>query len=126
MLIDTSALAAVVKKEFGYQRYKDAIIDARENPRLSSVSLLEASIVLHDRLPLLDEFLTEAGVVVAEFSLAMAQTAREAFLRYGKGRHRAGLNFGDCAAYATARELNLPLLFKGDDFIHTDIRDALA
>jgi len=73
----------------------------------------------------LDELLASAGVEVVPFDSAQAASAREAFLRYGKGRHPAGLNFGDCAAYALAATHAAPLLFKGTDFAKTDLTAAL-
>ncbi len=74
----------------------------------------------------LEAFLKRANIEVAAFDREQAQKAREAFLRFGKGRHPAGLNFGDCAAYALARSRKAPLLFKGGDFLKTDIAPAVA
>ena len=73
----------------------------------------------------LDEFIHRARIQVAPFDADMAALARDAFVRFGKGRHPAGLNMGDCASYALAKATDLPLLFKGDDFTLTGVRSAL-
>jgi ribonuclease VapC len=73
----------------------------------------------------LDDFLAEANIDVAPFDNQQASLARMAFLRYGKGRHKAALNMGDCVSYALARAREAPLLFKGNDFPHTDIQPAV-
>ena len=73
----------------------------------------------------LDAYLRESSISVMPFTLEHALVARQAFLRYGKGRHKAALNFGDCIAYATAKLEGMPLLFKGDDFALTDVEAAL-
>jgi ribonuclease VapC len=73
----------------------------------------------------LDLFLAEAGVEIVPVTAAQARLAREAHRRFGKGNHPANLNFGDCFAYALAKERDLPLLFKGEDFTRTDLRPAL-
>lgn len=100
-------------------------------PRLmSAVSYQEASMVLagrgggSDEWKLLDALLIELDLEIAAHSSALALAAREAFLRFGKGRHPAGLNLGDCASYALAKVNDLPLLFKGRDFGQTDILTA--
>ena len=74
----------------------------------------------------LDELIGRVRIQVTPYDDAQAHVAREAFLRYGKGRHPAALNFGDCASYALARVRRLPLLFKGEDFARTDIARAMA
>ncbi|MGC2710288.1 MAG: type II toxin-antitoxin system VapC family toxin, partial [Candidatus Sulfotelmatobacter sp.] len=71
-----------------------------------------------------DDFFSQAKIVIESVSPEQAKIAREAYRDFGKGRHRAGLNFGDCFAYALAKEKGKPLLFKGDDFCHTDIEPA--
>ena len=76
-------------------------------------------------MPDLDAFLDGLDVVVIAVSLRQARIARDAYRQYGRGNHPAGLNFGDCFAYALAKERDLPLLFKGDDFARTDVRSAL-
>ena len=126
MIVDTSALIAIVRQESDAPSYA-AAIEASPVNRISAATFLEVSIVIdRARDPLvsrrLDELLAEGRFVIEPVSEAQARTAREAYRDFGKGSgHRAGLNFGDCFAYALARELNEPLLFKGDDFGHTDI-----
>ena len=126
MIVDTSALIAIVRQESDAHSYA-AAIEASPVNRISAATFLEVSIVIdRARDPLvsrrLDELLAEGRFVIEPVSEAQARTAREAYRDFGKGSgHRAGLNFGDCFAYALARELNEPLLFKGDDFGHTDI-----
>lgn len=73
----------------------------------------------------LDELIEALGIRVVEFGERHIEAAREAFRRFGKGRHRAALNFGDCCAYGLAKTLDVPLLFKGNDFALTDIRSAV-
>jgi ribonuclease VapC len=130
MVIDTSAIFAAIAAEPGYARYKDAIKNA-ELRLISAVTALETQIVLHSRLgpAAVDGFhslIAQAGIVVIPFDLPLADAAFEAFRRYGKGRgHPAQLNIIDCVAYALARSRGLPLLFKGNDFTHTDIAPAL-
>jgi ribonuclease VapC len=128
--IDSSALIAILSLEPDAQNLLSII--ARAPARImSAVSLLESSIVLAARKKEagiwqpFDEFLSEARIEVMPFNEDQARLARAAFLKYGKGRHPAALNFGDCAAYALAKSRNVPLLFKGDDFRKTDIISAL-
>lgn len=126
MIVDTSALIAIVKLELDGPLY-EAALEASPVNRISAGSYLEVSIFIdRARDPLvsrrLDEIMTEAKLIIEPVTEAQARIAREAYRDFGKGSgHRAGLNFGDCFAYALARELNEPLLFKGDDFRHTDI-----
>ena len=125
MIVDTSAIVAIVEDEAERDRLETTIV-AREC-RLSAVSYLETSIVLGARrgpraLTELDDWIESAGIRIEPFSVAQARIAREAFLRYGKGRHAAGLNFGDCAAYALAVESDEELLYVGDDFSATEVR----
>jgi ribonuclease VapC len=100
------------------------------DPLISAGTLLEASIVFHsklgdDGLADLDELLTTAAVRCVAVDLAQAHAARDAFARFGKGRDAAGLNYGDCFAYALAKVTQTPLLFKGDEFARTDIVVAI-
>jgi ribonuclease VapC len=97
---------------------------------VSAVTFVEASLVLEVRFGLeavreLDAFLERAGTTIEPVDAAQAREARRAFGRFGRGRHRASLNFGDCFAYALASTVGEPLLFKGDDFPHTDVRPAV-
>ena len=124
--IDTSALIAIFRLEDEAETFLRTIVGANERC-FSALSLLEASMVIGGRggdraaFEPLDEFLTETGVKIVPFDAAQAALAREAYLRYGKGRHKAGLNLGDCVSYALAKSRNAPLLFKGNDFSLTDI-----
>ena len=129
MIIDSSVLVAILRLEPGYDRFVLAITQARR--RLLAVpTLLETTMVLAGRredevLDRLDQFLRTASIETVPFTADHAAVARQTFLRYGKGRHPAALNFGDCIAYATARLEAMPLLFKGDDFRLTDIEAAV-
>jgi len=126
VIVDTSALIAIVKLEPDGRLYESAL-EASPVTRISAATYLEASIVLdRARDPLvsrrLDEILAEGEFIIEPVTASQARIARDAYRDFGKGSgHRAGLNFGDCFAYALARELGEPLLFKGDDFRHTDI-----
>ena len=129
MIVDSSALVAILLQENGFRVFSRAIADA-QTKRVAAPTLLEATMVMVGRKQeggpaLLDDLLRAAQIETVPFTRDHAAVAREAFLRYGKGRHRAGLNFGDCIAYATARLEMMPLLFKGDDFRHTDIEAAV-
>ncbi len=126
MIIDASALIAIINVEPDSAWFVRALETSPVN-RMSAATYLEASIVI-DRAgdPLvsrrLDELLAFVGCVIEPVTEVQARIAREAYRDFGKGSgHRAGLNYGDCFAYALARELDEPLLFKGDDFGHTDI-----
>ena len=108
-----------------------AALAEAEDPLISAGTLLEASIVLQSKLgdaglADLDELLATAGVRCVAVDLAQAHAARDAFARFGKGRDAAGLNYGDCFAYALAKVAQAPLLFKGDDFRRTDVVSAVA
>lgn len=125
MVVDTSALIAILLNEPDAEILTATL--AASSPRIiSAVSVLEASIVIESKrgeagLALLDELLTAAQFEVAAFDDTQLRISREAYRRFGKGRHSAGLNFGDCCAYALARARNDSLLFKGNDFAQTDI-----
>ena len=128
MIVDTSALIAILLNEPDAEMLSAAIASA--NPRIiSAVSALEASIVIESKkgetgLALLDELLSLAQFEIVAFDDTQQRIARVAYRRYGKGRHPAGLNFGDCCAYALAKARNETLLFKGNDFNQTDITPA--
>jgi ribonuclease VapC len=126
VIIDASVLVAIITLESDGRLYEAALESSPVN-RISAATYLEASIVIdRARDPLisrrLDEMLREAGVVIEPVTGSQARIARDAYRDFGKGSgHPAGLNYGDCFAYALARELDEPLLFKGNDFSHTDI-----
>lgn len=128
MVIDTSALLAILWDEPERRTFIEKI-EAADARLLSAASLVETSIVIEARhgaegVKLLDLFLDRAGIEIAPVDDEQAREARLAFSRYGKGRHAAGLNFGDCFAYALAITSGEPLLFKGRDFAATDIASA--
>lgn len=130
MIVDTSAIVAILRGEDDADLYIDAL--AREaEPRLSAATYLEAAIVIDaNRDPVLsrkfDDLLTASHARIEPLTQAHAALARQAYRDFGKGSgHRAGLNLGDCFAYALARATGDPLLFKGDDFVHTDVATAL-
>ncbi len=125
MVIDTSALVAILSLEPEAARLAQAI-EADPTRLISASTLLEAGIVIEARLGAaggkeLDLLVAKAGVVIEPLTADQASTAREAWRRFGKGRHAAALNFGDCCSYALARATGEPLLFKGTDFTNTDI-----
>jgi ribonuclease VapC len=131
MVIDTSAVVAILRLEPDAGRFLHAVT-ASDVRVMSAANLIEASLVLAGRRGNaddwqdLDEFLRRADVDIIPLDLEHVRVARDAFLRFGKGRHPAALNFGDCAAYALAKSRDLPLLFKGGDFSKTDITPAVA
>jgi ribonuclease VapC len=130
VVLDTSALVAMLLGEPERDQFIAALAEA-EDPLISAGTLLEASIVLQSRLGEagladLDELLATAGVRCVAVDLAQAHAARDAFARFGKGRDAAGVNYGDCFAYALARVAQAPLLFKGDDFARTDVVAAVT
>lgn len=125
MVIDTSALLAILQDEPERRAFNEAI-EASDSRSLSVASLVETSIVIDARYGAegvrhLDRFLDRADVAVLAVDLEQGKLARQAFSRFGKGRHAAALNFGDCFAYALAQVLGEPLLYQGDDFSRTDI-----
>lgn len=125
MVIDSSALVAILLGEPDRDRLQSAI-DANDVRIVSAVTKLEAGMVMVGRLGQqggieLQNLLTFIGATIVPFDERQADIARDAFLRYGRGRHKAGLNFGDCAAYALAIAEAEPLLFKGTDFAATDV-----
>lgn len=128
MILDTSALVAVLYKEPERDEFLKLIHEAEEC-LMSVASFLELSMVVErqlgpDAARQVDTFLLRAGVNLVAVTVQQGQLARQAFLDYGKGRHSAGLNLGDCFAYALARESGHPLLFKGNHFSQTDLTSA--
>ncbi len=130
MIIDTSALIAILRDEPESLRYAEAIARAKSR-RVSAVNYVEAAAVVDgSRDPIasrrFDELFREALLVVEPVMEAQAGIAREAYRDFGKDSgHAAGLNLGDCFAYALAKAKSEPILFKGDDFRHTDLTPAL-
>lgn len=128
MVLDTSALIAVLLSEPEADRLLTAV-DAALFRRLSAASLVKAALVMQARLgdpgeQALDLLLREMDVEIVSVTAEHAERARSAFRRFGKGRHPAGLNYGDCFSYALSMAFQEPLLFKGDDFSKTDISVA--
>lgn len=128
MIIDPSAVIAILAGEADAEHFARRI-EQDPTPRIGAPALLEASIVLtrwfgESAKPALDPFVRESGAEIVPFDLPQLRAAQEAYRRFGKGRHPAGLNFGDCMSYALARACDEPLLFKGDDFSQTDIAQA--
>lgn len=130
MIIDTSALIAILRAEPDARTYATVIQDAVER-RISAANLLETALVIDSsRDPIasrrLDELLREAQITVEPVTERQAHIARAAYRDFGRGsKHVANLNFGDCFAYALAKDKGEPLLFKGKDFRRTDIAAAL-
>lgn len=129
LVVDTSALVSILLNEPDGPRYFKRIAGTRAV--LSAVGKVETLMVVLSRAPgegrkRFDFTINKLGVRIAEVDDDLAEAAIAAFLCYGKGRHPAKLNFGDCFSYALAKRLNVPLLFKGDDFSRTDIRSALT
>jgi len=128
MTLDSSALVAILFGESGHLDLVDRILEA-DDVRISAPTLVEASLVFAGRRKSppageVEALVKELGVTVVPFSERESYAAVAAFLRYGRGRHRAALNFGDCLAYAAASVAGDSLLFVGDDFRKTDITPA--
>ncbi len=129
MIVDSSALIAILRDEPERERFADILV--REPSRMSAANWFEAAMVADGtRRPedreRFDEIISTAEVVIEPVTVEQAKAARIAFRRYGRGSgSRAKLNFGDCFAYALSATSGEPLLFKGDDFAHTDILRAV-
>ena len=128
MILDTSVVVAIALREPGYEELV-AKLRSAETLGIGTPTLTEAGMVLSARLgiepqALLDRFLRDFGVMPVAFGDLHWREALEAFRRFGKGRHPAALNFGDCLSYAMARLAGHPLLFVGEDFSRTDIETA--
>jgi ribonuclease VapC len=125
VILDSSAIIAILLKQPGYERVRDRLA-ASERTGVGAPTTIESSLVLCSRLghagkTLLARFLQEADVEVVAFTAEHWTVAADAFVAYGKGRRRAGLNFGDCMTYAVAKLADEPLLCLGDDFPATDL-----
>ena len=131
MILDASAVIAILRAEPEARSYAQAIASARSR-RVSAVNYVEAAVVIDgSRDPIasrrFDDLFRTAQVVIEPVTEAQGQVAREAYRDFGKGSgHPASLNLGDCFAYALAKATGEPLLFKGDDFTHTDLTSALG
>ena len=128
MIVDSSALVAILGSEPEAEDLENSLLDAPLRC-ISAVTYVETAIVVDSRRDAvlsrrLDEFLRETEIDIEPVTSEQARLAREAYRDFGKGRHRAGLNFGDCFAYALAKDKGEPLLFKGEDFRRTDVEVA--
>ena len=129
MILDSSAVIAILLMQPGFERLRYRLA-ASEQVGIAAPTVVESSLVLCSRLghagkTLLARFLQEAEVEVVDFTADHWMVAADAFIAYGKGRHRAGLNFGDCMTYAVAKLAGEPLLCLGDDFPATDLEVAI-
>lgn len=125
MIVDTSAIVAILFNEAEAAIYAQAIARA-DSCRVSAATFVETAIVVESQTKdsgsrQLDAFLRRAGITIEPVTEEHAHLARQAFTDYGKGRHPAGLNYGDCFSYALAKATGEPLLFKGKDFAKTDL-----
>jgi ribonuclease VapC len=128
VILDSSVIIALALAEPGYEdllrRMESADVIGIGAPTLVETGIVLAARLEIDPLPLLDRFLHQFQVVQMSFGELQWRQAVEAFRRFGKGRHAAALNFGDCLSYAAAKSVDEPLLFVGDDFSHTDVKPA--
>ena len=125
MILDTSAIIAVLFNEDDAEVYAEAIARA-DSCRMSAATFVEAAIVVEAQTRnnggrQLDAFIRRASIGIEPVTEEQAYIARQAFMDFGKGRHSAGLNYGDCFSYALAKAAREPLLFKGKDFAQTDL-----
>ena len=130
MIVDSSAVLAIVKDEPERPAFA-AALERADDARISAANYFETSILIDSyKSPTLvarfEELMQRAKIVIEPFTAEQAHIARQAYRDYGKGSgHPAQLNFGDCFSYALAREKREPILYKGSDFVHTDLRSAL-
>ena len=125
MIVDTSAIIAILFNEEDAQTYAEAITQA-ESCRMSAATFVETAIVVEAQTKnnggrQLDAFIRRAAIAIEPVTEEQAHIARQAFIDFGKGRHPAGLNYGDCFSYALSKTTREPLLFKGKDFAKTDL-----
>jgi ribonuclease VapC len=128
VIVDSSAVVAVLRGEPGYEEIEQAMCEA-DVLAIGAPTLVESAVVMgrsdgEGGIAALSRFVRDLEIVVVPFDETHAEVATEAFVGFGKGRHPAGLNYGDCMTYATARRAGRPLLFIGDDFAQTDIEAA--
>ena len=128
MIVDASALLAILFDEPEAEKFA-ALLAQAEAPRMSAVNYLEAAIRIDQQDSVVatqafDAFIELSGIAIEPVTVEHTRLARRAYAMFGKGRHRAGLNFGDVFAYALAKSRQEPLLYKGNDFVHTDVTGA--
>ena len=129
MIVDTSAIVAILRREPEGTAFFDRVLEA-SRPAMSAAALVETAMVIEGRGGRqagadLDNFLARAEIEIVAVTADTARSAREAWRIWGKGNHPARLNLGDCFGYALAQERDEPLLFKGEDFARTDVRRAV-
>jgi ribonuclease VapC len=130
MIVDSSALVAILRREPEGTAFSK-LLEATKVVRVSAATYFETGIVIDSQgnpsaSQLLDELIEDSRIQIEPVTVEQAKFARQAYRDYGKGSgHPASLNFGDCFSYALAREKREPILFKGDDFVHTDLRAAV-
>ena len=129
IVIDTSAIIAILREEVDARPFAEIIAEA-DRCFLSAVGLFEAAMAMIGRGPPelangLDAFVGQTGIEIVPIDRELAIESRVAFIRFGRGRHPARLNFGDCVSYALAQARSLPLLYKGEDFAKTDVVSAM-
>lgn len=125
MIVDSSALVAILLREDGWEALRSAVTE-EEVVGIGAPTLLEVALVVsgrarRDRSEDVRRFVRDLGIIVISFEEEHARVAAEAFAHFGKGRHRAALNFGDCMSYAVAKLAGQPLLCTGEDFARTDL-----
>ncbi|WP_091917448.1 type II toxin-antitoxin system VapC family toxin [Mesorhizobium sp. YR577] len=130
MIVDASALLAIIFDEPDGERMENMLIESQQRPVMSPVNFLEATVRVDQmkseaKSRKLDELFKALAIEITTVTPEQAYLAREAYQKFGKGNHPAKLNLGDCFAYALAKARNEPLLFKGDDFRNTDIEAAI-
>lgn len=128
MIVDSSAVVTVFRQEPGYEEIERTIREA-DAVEIGAPTLFECVIVVgraegEEGIAALSHLILDLGIAIVPFDEPHADLATEAFLDFGKGRHPARLNYGDCMTYATARRSGRPLLYTGDDFAQTDIQTA--
>lgn len=129
MVIDTSAILAILNNEPETHHFNELIVSSLVR-LISAATYLETAIVVEARfgpqgVHNMKLFFSVAGLRIVPFDADQTKIAAKAYSKYGKGRHIAGLNFGDCFAYALSQFKREPLLFKGDDFVHTDVKSCV-
>ena len=127
IVVDASAVVAILQTEIGYERIAEKLL-VWEDRRISPISWVEVTLALArkyaDPAAIADAYLLRTAIKMHGIDSDQAELARYAYMTFGKGRHPARLNIGDCFSYAAAKALNAPLLYVGDDFAKTDIRAA--